>query len=255
MRRLALPAALLLAAAAAPAPKPPPNAGEAQSARETPAWAKPWLGRWSLYEDGEGGQGCTLSFVQGLSIGGAALQLTPTCRQNFPVDQVAGWTLDDPRKKRPRILFIDALRKPVLTFEKPPAADAPSWGAALPDRDGLPRPQALLERDTEKPPHQTVRQLFKDGSYDLSGPNMKDWCGFATTATGAAAGKLSQEGRCARRWKGRGWASWSWADGKLLLKDRRGAVLVTLTRDDEQTFFNGSSTDPIFFGPGGIQQS
>ena len=258
MRRLPLAAVALLALAAAapkpPSPKPaPPGAGEAEAARETPPWARSWLGRWSLYEDGEGGQGCTLWFTQGMSIGGAALQFTPTCRQNFPVEDVAGWTLSDPRQKKPHILFIDALRKPVLDFT--PLKDLP-WSTPLPDRgDGTSGRAALLERDKEKLTHASVRELFKEGGYNLSGPDKKDWCGFSTTATSATGGKLSQDGHCARRWKGRGWAGWEWKDGKLLLKDRKGAVLVTMTRGDSQSFENGSSTDPLFFGPGGIQMS
>ena len=249
---LSLAALVLLAAAAAPPRATPPNADEAEARRDTPPWAKTWLGRWSLYEDGEGGQGCTLYFEEGVSIGGAALRLTPTCRQNFPLEDVAGWTLSDPRAKSPRIIFIDALRKPVLTFEKLGAA----WAASPRSRgDGLDRPAALLERDTDKPVHESIRHMMREGGFNLSGPDKKDGCGFTTTATRATAGKLSQEGRCARRWKGRGWASWAWTDGKLLLKDREGAVLVTLTREDEHTFFNGSSSDPLFFGPGGIQMS
>ncbi len=254
MRRLLSLAALLLltGAAAPPRPTPPPNAGEAEARRDTPPWARKWLGRWSLYEDGEGGQGCKLYFEEGMSIGGAALRLTPTCRQNFPLEDVAGWTLDDPRKKTPRIVFIDALRQPVLTFEKLGGG----WAASPRSRgDGLDRPTALLERDTDKPVHESIRQMMREGGFNLSGPDKKDWCGFTTTATSATAGKLSQEGRCARRWKGRGWASWAWTDGKLLLKDRRGAVLVTLTRGDDFTFENGSSGDPLFFGPGGIVMS
>ena len=247
---LALAALLPLAAAATP----PPNAGHAEAMPETPPWAKRWLGRWSLYEDGEGGQGCTLDFTPGMSVGGAALRLTPTCRQNFPLEEVAGWRLDDPAKRTPRIVFIDALRKPVLTFEKT-SREFP-WSTALPNRaDGQERSAALLERDTEKLPHESVRQLLRDVNYDLSGPDMKDFCGFSVRATGATGGKLEQVGRCAKRWKGRGWASWSWTDGKLLMKDRKGAVLLTMTRDDEQTFHNGSSSDPLFFGPGGIVMS
>lgn len=229
---LALGALGLIAAGAKPAASDPDH----------PAWAKPYAGRWTLSGVGEGDPVCGVTLGSGLAIGGASLEVSATCRRNYPFEDVAGWAL-----RGKSIVFIDALRKPLFTFA--PAPDK-SLQATLPGDKGV-----TLERGAPDKPA-SLRALFDDeGTFTLSGPNNAAPCGFATSAGSATAGKLDQAGRCAAPWKGRGWASWSYEGGKLLLKDRRGAPILTLTRADEYTFVSEQPSGPVFFGPGVIDGS
>jgi hypothetical protein len=77
-------------------------------------WAKPYAGRWTLAEDGEGGAACTLRLTTGMAIGGAGVVVPKICKRRFPVKDVAAWTVYE----NGDIGLIDPLRRPVLRFHK-----------------------------------------------------------------------------------------------------------------------------------------
>lgn len=213
----------------------------AQALADVAPWAKPYAGRWTLSGNSEGDPVCGLNLGTATAIGGAQVEISATCRRNYPFEDVAGWRLDGRS-----IVMIDALRKPLFRFA--PAPDG-SWMTILPGEKSV-----SLERGAPQRPR-NLRELFEEGTFTLSGPDNAGACGFAVTVKSATGGPLEQGGRCPPRWKGKGWSSWSAAGDTLQLKDRKGGVILELIRADEFTFVSQASGGPWFFGPGVIDGS
>lgn len=212
----------------------------AMAQSELAPWAKPFAGRWTLSGGSEGDPVCGVALGAAPAIGGAQIDLSATCRRNYPFEDVAGWRLDGRT-----IILIDALRKPIFRFK---AFDDKTWSANL-----LGKGTVFLERGAPEKPA-SLRALFEEATFTLSGPNNLAPCGFSLTVRTPTSGDLVQAGRCASPWKDRGWTNWGVVANSLQLKSRRGVVL-TLTRADEYTFTADSPSGPVFFGPGVIDGS
>jgi hypothetical protein len=235
---------------AGPAPPAKPAAKPAPAAADPdhPAWARPYAGRWTLSGGGEGDPVCGLTLGSGLAIGGADIDVSATCRRNYPFEDVIGWRLEGRS-----IVLIDAVRHAVSPFTPGPQK---SWSATLPPMPGAQGERAVfLERGAPDKP-KSLRALFNDeGTFTLSGPNDANACGFAASATSATGGKIDQEGRCAKPWKGKRWATWQVTGDVLTFKDRKGGVILTMKRADEYSFIADGPSGPVFFGPGVIDGS
>ena len=172
------------------------------------------------------------------AIGGASIDISATCLRNFPFGDVAAWTLRDDG-----IAFIDPLRKTVIVLSK---SEDGSYGATLDDGR-----QVSLDRGAPQEP-QSLKELL-DGTFTLSGANDAEACGFAVSARSSNGGTLEQAGACPDRWKGKGWAKWRFAAGKLDLLTKKDKVILTMVPADGFTFTAEEDAGPIYFGPGAIQ--
>jgi hypothetical protein len=210
------------------------TAAQAQPA----AWSAALAGPWTLAGASEGDPYCAVTLGRGEAIGGAAIEISATCRRNYDMEDIAAWAL-----RGRDIVFIDALRKVRYVFHRSPDG---TYIATQPRDLG-----AFLERGSPERPA-SIRALFDDeGTFTLSGPNNAKPCGFAVYGKGG----LDQEGRCAAPWKGKGWKRWSVKGNQLTLLDGKGGVILTLTRSDAYTFMAQTPGGPIFFGPGYIDGS
>jgi hypothetical protein len=212
--------------------------GLAGFAAEPPLpWAGPLAGAWTLGGVTEGAAFCRLDLGTQGAIGGAAIAISATCRHNFPLEEVAAWTLRDGA-----IVLIDPLRKPVLSFRRVPDG---IYTASFPDGE-----QVILHQGPPEKPKS--RQALLDGTFSLGGPDGQDACGFVISARSATGGSLRQAGACPARWKTKGWAAWRFADGHLNLLAANGATILSLTPADDFTFAAEQPEGPLFFGPGAI---
>ena len=211
-----------------------------QAAEPPLPWTKPFTGAWTLSGLTDGAPYCRLMLGDQGVIGGANLDVSATCRRNFPLEDVAAWTLRDRS-----IVLIDALRQAVLTFQ--PAADG-SFRATLPGGVGI-----SLDRGAPAAPKS--RKDLLDGTFTLSGPNNAAPCGFAVEALSANDGTLEQAGDCPAVWKDRRWKNWSFRAGRLNLLAADGTVILALTPGDGFTFSTEMAGQTLFFGPGVIEQS
>ena len=85
------------------------DAGPAAS--EPVGWARPYAGPCTLSGVTEGAPYCLLTLGTEGVIGGATLEISPTCRRNFPLEEVTGWTL-----RGDQLVLIDALRQAQISF-------------------------------------------------------------------------------------------------------------------------------------------
>jgi hypothetical protein len=209
-------------------------------ATDPPApWAKPYAGAWTLSGVSEGDPVCGLTLGQDPVIGGASISVSATCRRNYPLEDVAGWTLSGKS-----IRLIDAVRAKVLNLE--PAADK-SYMGTFPDGRAV-----SLERGPPDRP-KSFRALVEDeATFTLSGPDNAGACGFSLTAKTATTGLADQQGECAKPWKGRGWKTYVLAGDMLSFRDKAGATILTLKRADAFTFMAEDKAAPVFFGPGAV---
>ncbi|OJT95054.1 MAG: hypothetical protein BGN82_09385 [Alphaproteobacteria bacterium 65-7] len=222
--------------------------GSAARAADAPLpWAKPMAGAWTLSGVSDGDPYCRLSLGADGAIGGASIDVSATCRRNFPLEEVAAWTLRDGG-----VVLIDPLRHTVLKLARRPDG---GYGGVL--TDGR---QGSLDRGA--PPRPKSRQALLDGTFALSGPNNRSPCGFAVSARSAAAGRLEQAGACPMKWKTKAWAQWRFTAGRLNLQAANGATLLSLAPADDFTFVaeqpDGVAEQPdgpLFFGPGVIEGS
>jgi hypothetical protein len=212
--------------------------GSAGFAADPPLpWAKPLAGAWTLSGVTDGAPVCRLDLGTAGAIGGAAIAVSATCRRNFPLEEVAAWTLRDNG-----IALIDPLRKTVLSFRRLPDG---AYSATLPNGEGL-----ALERGAPRKPKS--RQALLDGTFTLSGPDNRAPCGFSVSARTATAGSLEQAGACPARWKAKNWAGWRFESGRLNLLAANGARILSLAPADDFTFVAEQPEGPLFFGPGVI---
>jgi len=210
--------------------------GSASFAADAPLpWAKPLAGAWTLSGVTDGAPFCRLDLGTQGAIGGASIDISATCRRNFPLEEVAAWTL-----RADAIALIDPLRKTVLSFRRLPDG---AYSATLPDGE-----QVALDKGAPQKPKS--RQALLDGTFSLSGPDNRDACGFVVSARSAAAGRLEQAGACPARWKAKGWAAWRFDSGRLNLLAANGATILSLTPADDFTFVVEQPEGPLFFGPG-----
>jgi hypothetical protein len=200
-------------------------------------WAAPLSGAWTLAGATEGAPYCQLTLGSSGVIGGASITVSATCRRNFPLEDVAGWTL-----RNGNLVLIDTLKNAVVTFS--PVSDG-AFTASFPSGE-----QVFLERGQPARP-ESLRALL-DGSFTLSGPNNAEPCGFYVSSRSEEAGEIEQSGACATTWKPRKWHSWRFAKGELHLLANDGSTILSLTPADSHTFAVEAADGPIFFGPGVI---
>lgn len=211
------------------------DAGPAAS--EPVGWARPYAGPWTLSGVTEGAPYCPLTLGTEGVIGGATLEISPTCRRNFPLEEVTGWTL-----RGDQLVLIDALRQAQISFSR---VESGGFMGALPTGEAV-------SLDRGRPPAPRSRKDLLDGTFTLSGSNNAGACGFAVTAASATAGSLEQAGECAEPWKGRDWRRWSFAGGRLNLLAADGSTILSLPPGDAFTFVAEGPEGPVFFGPGVI---
>jgi len=213
--------------------------GGASRAADPPlSWAKPMAGAWTLSGVSDGDPYCRLTLGADGAIGGASIDVSATCRRNFPLEEVAAWTLRDGG-----VALIDPLRHTVLMLARRPGG---AYSGVL--ADGR---QVSLDRGA--PPKPKSRQALLDGTFTLSGANNRSPCGFTISARSATAGRLEQAGACPANWKAKAWAKWSFAAGRLNLQAANGATLLSLAPADDFTFVAEQPDGPLFFGPGMIE--
>lgn len=220
---------------------PLPAQAQDSTAQEPPLdWAQPLAGPWILSGTSEGDAYCSLTLGDTGVIGGAAITFSPTCLQNFPLSEVAGWTLQGNA-----LTFIDPQRQTVFSFD--PFAEG-AYSSALPDGRSL-----ALDRGGMEP--EEVTSLLFDGSYTLSGPNRAEPCGFMVTPEGADHGLIEQSGLCPEEWKGKAWAKWrGTAEQGLELLAADDSVVLALAPGDGMTFVaTPEGGTPLYFGPGVIE--
>jgi len=212
--------------------------GASPAASSPLPWARPMAGAWTLSGVSDGDPYCRLTLGGDGVIGGASIEVSATCRRNFPLEEVAAWTLRDGD-----VTLIDAQRHTVLALSRHPGG---GYGGVL--ADGR---QVLLDKGA--PPKPRSRQALLDGTFTLSGPNNLAPCGFAVRAPAAAQGRLRQAGACPAGWKSQAWAAWRFAAGRLDLLAADGTVLLSLVQADDFTFVADPPDGPLFFGPGKIE--
>jgi len=210
-------------------------AGTAQAAEEKLDWAQPFVGDWTLSGVSEGDPYCLITLGDEGTIGGATLDISATCLRRFPLEEVSGWTLRDDS-----IVLIDATRQPVLTLDH---QTTDSYGGELADG----RTVAFDRGGFDAP---ELDELM-DGTFNLSGYNDQESCGFMVEATSPTEGTIEQSGDCPAEWKDKGWSKWQIVSDKLELLDEGGAAIVTLTREDAFTF-SADGHEGLFFGTGSI---
>lgn len=198
-------------------------------------WARRYLGAWTLSGVTDGAPYCQLTLGGEGVIGGASIEVSATCRRNFPLEDVAGWSL-----RGDQLVLIDGLRKAQLSFSP---AGSGSYTAKLPNGEVV-----SLERG--RPPAPKSPKALLDGTFTLSGPDNAAACGFSVTAASGVAGKLEQAGECPLRWKGRRWSRWTLSRDRLNLLAADGSAILSLVRLDDFTFGAEGPEGPIFFGPG-----
>ncbi len=201
-------------------------------------WAEPHAGVWTLAGVTEGAPYCALTFGTEGVVGGASIDVSATCRRNFPMEEVAAWTL-----RGDTIALIDPLRQTVIAFVHQQDG---SYSATISDGE-------TVTLDKGAPDAPASRKELLDGSFALSGPNNTSPCGFSVSARTADAGELEQAGQCPALWKAKTWKGWSFAAGHLNLLADDGSVILSLAPADEFTFFTEQPDGPIFFGPGVIE--
>lgn len=234
MKAKLLAATLVLAAAATPT-----LAGD-----PAPAWAKPYLGTWTLSGASEGGAVCGFDVLPTGAVGGVGVRMWASCRQNLPVEDVAAFTVADNGKE---LRLIDPLRKTVIAFRKTGDGD---WMATEEvDNEGL----VLMKGD---PGFGDVSAKDRrTGTFLVSGPNGAHSCGYEMSSNASgSAGKARQFGRCDKRWKARPFVRWTFANRQITLYDKAGKPALVLKQDDLNTFMVESKAgEPVFFGPGAVQ--
>jgi hypothetical protein len=203
-----------------------------------PAWAKGYVGDWTLESASEGGYPCGFKVLPQAGIGGVAVEMSPACRKNYAVEDVAVLT----QGAKGELRFLDAVRKTVIAFPK-----APDGGWVSPPQDsGM---QLVISKGSAWTP-QSRRELMS-GTWSLSGPADARTCGFSMTSNKAGtAGTLSQDGQCPKPWKGKAWAKWTVKDAVMVVSDKAGAPILTLKKGDPVTYVGEDRGQPLFFGPG-----
>lgn len=201
-------------------------------------WAEPLAGNWTLSGVSEGDPYCRVMLGTEGTIGGATLDISATCQRNFPLEEVAAWTIRDGA-----ITLIDAMRGAVVSFE--PQGDD-GYGAEFSDGRVV-----TLDRGEPEAPESIA--VLMDGSFDLSGPNNAASCGFMVEATASEQGNIEQVGACPDAWGNKRWSKWKYTAGRLNLLSDGGSTILSLTQADEFTFTTDGPDGPLFFGPGPIQ--
>ena len=200
-------------------------------------WAMPLAGEWTLAGVNDGDPYCAVRLGDEGVIGGADIELSATCLRNYPLDEVAGWTLRDGD-----IVLIDALRQAVLAFA---AFDDDIYGAAI---DEFRR--VALSRGAPDVPGAMDELL--SGSFTLSGPDNSEPCGFMLEAQSATEGSISQEGACPASWKAKPWQLWKAEGDTVSFLAGDGSPILTMTLADGLTFTADGPDGPLYFGPGQI---
>jgi hypothetical protein len=209
----------------------------APAAEPTPAWAKPYIGAWTLSGAGEGGFVCGFKVLPEPGVGGMQVEMSPACRKNFPVEDAAAFT----EGRNHELLLIDPLRRPVLRF-RPAGGD---WTAARPKLDG--DDIVLMHVDPDDILHDQV-------TWSLSGPDNAQACGFTMgfAKHSHSAGTLRRAGRCDPRFAALKPVRWRRDKGTITLLDKAGKALMTLKGPDKADVYvkEDAKGGPVFFGPG-----
>src|SRR3569833_2913141 len=132
----------------------------APAAEPAPAWAKPYIGAWTLSGADVGGFVCGGGGRPGPGGGGGRGRGAPAGREGGPVEDAAAFT----EGRNHDLMLIDPLRHPGLRFR--PAGD--SWTAARPKLDG--DDIVLIHVDPADTSHDAV-------TWSLSGPDTAPACG------------------------------------------------------------------------------
>ena len=209
----------------------------APAAEPAPAWAKPYIGAWTLSGAGEGGFVCGFKVLPEPGVGGMQVRMSPACRKNFPVEDAAAFT----EGRNHELMLIDPLRHPVLRFR--PAGD--SWTAARPKLDG--DHIVLIHADPDDILHDQV-------TWSLSGPDNAQACGFTMgfAKHSYSTGTLKRAGRCDPRFAALKPVRWRRDKGSITLLDKAGKALMTLKGPDKADVYvkEDAKGGPVFFGPG-----
>lgn len=213
------------------------SATPAAAADPTPAWARPYIGAWTLSGASEGGFVCGFRVLPEPGVGGMQVEMSPSCRKNFPVEDAAAFT-EGPNHE---LLLIDPLRHPVLRF-KPAGGD---WIAQRPGGQG--DDIVLSHADPGEILHEEV-------TWSLSGPDNAHACGFTMIFArhSYSSGGLRRAGRCDPRWADLKPARWRRGKNTITLLDKAGHALMTLNGPDKADVYvrEDAKGGPAFFGPG-----
>jgi len=200
-------------------------------------WAQPYAGVWTLAGVNEGSPYCAVRLGTEGVIGGASIEISATCLRNFPLEEVAAWTL----RSDGTLVFIDALRQAVLSFSPLGEFFITTFETG-----------ESLSLDRGQPAAPTSRATLFDGTFTLSGPNNAQACGFSVSADSNESGELEQVGVCPEVWRKQTWRRWQFKDEQLHLLAADGSPILSLTPADDFTFVTETDEGMLYFGPGVI---
>ncbi|MBS0297595.1 MAG: AprI/Inh family metalloprotease inhibitor [Proteobacteria bacterium] len=207
------------------------------AADPAPAWAKPYIGAWTLSGASEGGFACVFQVLPEPGIGGMQVKMSPACRKNFPVEDAAAFT-EGPNHE---LLLIDPLRHPVLRFKRA----GEDWVAQRPNGQG---DDIVLNHSRAEGP----RVLTYPNTWSLSGPDNAQACGFVVNFNARGSGSMHRAGRCDPRWADLKPVRWRLRKAGMTLLDKAGHRLMTLKGPDDFNVYvrEDAKGGPVFFGPG-----
>lgn len=205
------------------------------------AWAedapKAMLGRWDLGGVTEGSESCRIVLKADASIGGWVVDRARDCARKFPFTTgINAWHMGRDGK----LVFTDALRKPLLSFEHT------DDGSYMGGDDSAPSGILMIDRPVTGPA--PTRQDQMSGDWSIGGVGGAPHCAVVSHATVAAtSGTLTVKPGCDRK-LARGWASWKLKGEILTLFDAKGTALQTFKRGDIVTFEGEDAKgDSIYF--------